>query len=176
MKTICRIKRGFERGFTMVEMLLVLAVLGLLYYSFILNNLGPVRAAAQTTSANSLQAELESSYGSWTALGGTHVGTLTANMANEGMFAYDLLYVLTQPTGVNSPAPPHFTVTSAADGSTAITPPSNTVRMQLAGSISDPGSSGTQGVVYGPFYILAKPTTTSSAVWEVTSTNPPPLL
>src|ERR1039458_8484364 len=114
MKTIRRIKRGFERGFTMVEMLLVLAVLGLLYYSFILNNLGPVRAAAQTTSANSLQAELESSYGSWTALGGTHVGTLTANMANEGMFAYDLLYVLTQSTGVNSPAPPHFSVTSAA--------------------------------------------------------------
>src|SRR5665213_2533002 len=176
MKTIGRIKRPFDRGFTMVEILLVLAVLGLLYYSFVLNNLGPVRAAAQTTSANSLQAELTATYGSWTALGGTHVGTLTANMANESMFAYDLMYILTSPVGANSAPPPHFSVTNAADGNPSNSTPSSTVRMQLPGTISDPGASGTQGVVYGPFYILAKPTSAASAVWGVTNAAPSTVL
>src|ERR1017187_6975514 len=119
MKTIRRIKQGFERGFTMVEMLLVLAVLGLLYYSFILNNLGPVRAAAQTTSANSLQAELTSSYGSWTSLGGTHNATLTggATIATEGEFAYDLMTVLESPPGSNAANPAYYASTGVADGS-----------------------------------------------------------
>jgi prepilin-type N-terminal cleavage/methylation domain-containing protein len=164
--------RRVRRGFSMIEVLLVLAVMGLLYYAFVLNNVGPVRAQATATSANALQAQIESGYGAWTALGGTHIGTLTASLANESMFAYDLLNVLTAAPGSNAANPPHFAVTAVADGSAAITPSSNTCRLQLAGAITDPGATGTQGVTYGPFFILAKPTTTSSAAWQVTSVAP----
>jgi type II secretory pathway pseudopilin PulG len=156
----------------MIELLLVIAIMGLLYYAFVLNNVGPVRAQATTTSANALQAQIESAYGAWTALGGTHNATFMQRINYQGAFAYDVLFVLTQSTGTNSPTPPYYSVTHVADSSAALTPASNIVRLQLAGALSDPGINGTQGLIYGPFYILAKPTSTSSAIWSVTSTIP----
>jgi prepilin-type N-terminal cleavage/methylation domain-containing protein len=169
---IRRAKLRSKRAFTLMEILVVLAIVGFAYYATIYTNLGTTRQQGGQVSAEQLQTQLASAYGAWTAAGGTHTATTTHDIAHESQFAYDLMTVLNSAAGTNAAAPAHFANTGVADGSATVLPTSNAQRIQLASTPADPGTTSTTGVVYGPYFILFEPTTAQTGIWQVTSSQP----
>jgi prepilin-type N-terminal cleavage/methylation domain-containing protein len=161
-----------KKGFTLIEILVALAIIGYAYYATVYTNLGTTRSQGAAVTAEDLQTQLQKAYGGWTACGGTNTGTTTHDIAHEAQFAYDLLTVLGSPAGTNAAAPTYFSTTGVADGSATVLPTSNGQRIQLANTLTAPGTSSTIGVQYGPFYVLFEPSSTTTGIWQVTSTPP----
>ena len=156
-------------GFTLTELLIVLVIMGLLGAVYINRNYASVRAPAVQITTDSLATQIESTYGNWVNAGGTHAASAGGSLQSQGDFAFDLLSVLTTTPGVNAANPANFSTTAVADSPVNSQPPhSNTIRMQLRSTFSN----SSNGVTYGQFYILFKPTSTTSGVWRVSSTAP----
>ncbi len=154
-------------GFTFTEIMVVVCIIGLLAGGYLMKNLGGVRPAAQAVTADGLQAQIESSYSGWVATGGVHNATMASTLAAQTSIAYDILTVLTAPQGTNF-TPTNQATTGVTESSNVLSPPSNIIRAGFRGTLA----SGASGVTYKQYYILFKPTSTATGVWQVTTTAP----
>jgi len=161
-----------SRGFTLTEILVGLGLVAVAVGATVYTNLGLTRSQGVTASGTALQGSLSSSYSSWTSSGGSHTASTTHDIAHEAQFAYDIISTLSGAPGVNAANPSHFATTGVADGSSSLIPASNSVRINLQYAVSDPGTSSTTGVQYGPFYVLFEPTSGSTGIWQVTTAVP----